>query len=500
MLLRACGGLTQLFEVGNKRVEDLLVLYALYCIVCLFKGVFHLFDGLLQLLRVSDEGVKHRLLILVYDALFALRFEVFQRAGYLGAHLLSRFQRLPLYMFEEGVPHLVVAELFVGSVCDLTRLLFAELFGLFGAPLVFGVSDAAGVFACDGGLFLFVGSKGLQHLIVGFGLAAFPLPGGVGAFAFVLHPFAPNGVVVGECLVLGEILLSGGFLVGLFEALLPLFYLFELTLVGLIQLGQLLLQPFVHHFEVGVFDAFAGFSGELLNLFHRGGDVLLLLLEVFEVLLIGGCACPGTFVIRLAGHGAVFILAGVQLCFERFNVFEAPFAGGGFGANPFQLGFSGLYFLIQAGQCLHDVFAGGLACFGLCCELLIHLIDVGLPHFSLKDVLVFHALFVARLGHSIVPLLGIISRFLCTCDVALIGQGGEEAIEEGVIRCASFLILLSSPVAVGGLLYFKVRLFGGRVCPYSLCILSKKGCRLPGFDHFLGDVSEDVGGELVQVS
>ena len=127
----------------------------------------------------------------------------------------------------------------------------------------------------------------------------------------MLHPFAPNGVVVGECLVLGEILLSGGFLIGLFESLLPLFNLIQFPLVGEVDLFELLFEALVHYLEVCVFDALACVAGELFDFGHRLGLLFFLLKEIFCLRFVPTTSGSPTPVIRLSCHCSILVLSGV---------------------------------------------------------------------------------------------------------------------------------------------------------------------------------------------
>ena len=243
-------------------------------------------------------------------------------------------------MLEEGLEVVIFSKLRFGGGRLLLNRFPSEAFSLVGASFLFGVCDLTGVFACDGGFFLFVVAKGLQHFIVGLGLFAFPFIGSVSAFLHVLLIHSSFGRLVICLLIFGQSLFSRECLVGLFEFFLPFLDLLKLSLVVEINLLELLLEALVHHLKVGVFDALACVAGELFDFGHRLGLLSLFLLELVKVFLIGGGAGLRSSVIRLAGHGSILILSFVLSLFKLLHVFEASFTRGCLSAHTFQQGIS----------------------------------------------------------------------------------------------------------------------------------------------------------------
>ena len=127
---------------------------------------------------VSEHTFKQVLFLSIHDPFGAFRFEVFDRVSDLSTSLLSCLKRLLFSVFEECFERVIFPEFRLSGGRLLLNRFPSEAFSLVGASFLFGVFDLTGVFACDGGFFLFVVAKGLQHFIVGLGLFAFPFVGG----------------------------------------------------------------------------------------------------------------------------------------------------------------------------------------------------------------------------------------------------------------------------------------------------------------------------------
>ena len=125
-------------------------------------------------------------------------------------------------------------------------------------------------------------------------------------------------------LFFGEILLPGGFLVCLFEFLLPFLDLLKLSLVVEINLLELLLEALVHHLKVGVFDALACVAGELFDFGHDFGHFFLLLKEIIHLIAVTThSTCSFWLIIRLACEGLVFLVELVKhlfLCLDDSRI------------------------------------------------------------------------------------------------------------------------------------------------------------------------------------
>ena len=264
------------------------------------------FQGLTHLFRISEHAFKQVLFLSIHDPFGAFRFEVLDRVSDLCTSFLSGLKRLLLCVFEECLERVVFAELRLSGSCLLLFLFPPEPFSLIGASFLFGVCDLSGVFARNGSFFLFVVTKGLQHLIVGLRLFSFPFIGGVSAFLHVLLIHSSFGRLVICLLIFGQGLFSRECLVGLFEFLLPFLDLLKLSLVVEINLLELLLEAFIHHLEVGVFNTLACVAGELFDFGHRLGLLFLLFGQLFDV-TFGSSSGRFGLVVFLAGHLLVFL-------------------------------------------------------------------------------------------------------------------------------------------------------------------------------------------------